>query len=165
MADRPLESPWSNLSGSRGQCKSRWPGPGPRLSHLERNQAGISLTLSTRQGFLAWRACKHCRIFRAFCIFLNYFIYFQPYRVLIAAARAFSSGRATLPCHAWASHCSGFSYHKAWAPGQGLSSCGTQAQVSCGTWGSSWTGSNPCPLHWQAGSYSLDRQGSLDLFK
>ena len=53
---------------------------------------------------------------------------------------------ATLPCAAWASHCSGFSCHGAQAVGTrasvvvacGLSSCGSQALEhrlsSCGTW-------------------------------
>ena len=35
---------------------------------------------------------------------------------------------STLCCSARASHCGGFSYCRAWAPGVGFSSCGMQAQ-------------------------------------
>ena len=41
-----------------------------------------------------------------------------------------------------------------------LSSCGTQAQLSCGRWNPLGQGSDPCPLHQQADSQPLDLCGS-----
>ena len=46
------------------------------------------------------------------------------------------------------------------APGRGLSSCGTRAQLACGRWKPPNQGSNPRPLNWQVDSQSLDHQGS-----
>ena len=44
-----------------------------------------------------------------------------------------------------------------------LSSCGSWAQLLHGMWISLDQGWNPCPLHWQADSYSLYHQGSPQL--
>ena len=54
-------------------------------------------------------------------------------------------------CSAQASHCRGFSCHRAWAPGHaGFSSCGAQTSLPHGTWIFLDQGSNLCSLYWQA---------------
>ena len=75
---------------------------------------------------------------------------------------------ATLACGAQASHCSGFSCYGAQALGMwalvvvacGLSSCGSRAQLLCGTWDLPRPGLEPCPLHWQVDPQPLRHQGS-----
>ena len=61
---------------------------------------------------------------------------------------------------AWASHCGGFSYG-ARVPEHRLKSCGTHrlgCSMVCGVFLDQ--GSNPCPLHWWAGSLPLSHLGS-----
>ena len=78
-----------------------------------------------------------------------------------------------LDCDAWASHCSGFSYCRAWAlsswasvvvargfqrEGLVLVVCGVSCSAACGIFLDQ--GLNLCSLHWQADSYPLYNQGS-----
>ena len=91
-------------------------------------------------------------------------ILFLTVLALHCCAWAFSScGEQGLlsSCCAWASHCGGFSCCGAWAPG-GVGSvfvaCGFSCSVACGIFLDQ--GSNPCPLRWQADSYSAYHQGS-----
>ena len=64
------------------------------------------------------------------------------------------------------SHCAGCSCCRgSGAQGLGsrgaqLHSCGPQAELLCVVWRLLGPGVNPCPLHWQAGSYLLRHQGS-----
>ena len=64
-------------------------------------------------------------------------------------------------CCAWASHCGGFSCCGAWAPGcvgSVFVAYGFSCSAACGIFLDQ--GSNPCPLCWQADSYSAYHQGS-----
>ena len=64
-------------------------------------------------------------------------------------------------CSARASHCSGFSRCEAWAlgcVGSVVGAHGLSCPVACGIFLEQ--GSNPCPLHWQAGAQLLGHQGS-----
>ena len=93
----------------------------------------------------------------------------------------------SLPCGAWASHCSGFSCCGAQAPGVWASGFGPHRLGSCSLWALECAGSvvvahrlscsvvrgifldqgsNPCPLDWkgQVDTYSLCHQRSPDLF-
>ena len=88
------------------------------------------------------------------------FIYFWPCWVFTALHQlsllAVSEGSS-----ACASHCSGFSCCGAWVPGLAGSvvvAHGLSCPEACGIlWDKGW---NPCPLHWQADSQPLDKQGS-----
>ena len=114
--------------------------------------------------------------------FWKFYVLFLAVLGLCCCVRAFSSwGEQGLLSRSivQASHCGGFSYCRApafstqasgvaahglsscnsWALEHRLSSCGTQALAPWRV-GSSWTRSNPCPLHWQVGSYPLYHQES-----
>ena len=102
------------------------------------------------------------------CFFIIYFLNFWLHWVSIAAQGLLCS------CSARPSHCSGFSCCR--AHGQGLRA---SVVAACGLWSTGSVavayrlccstaceifldqGSNPCPLHWQVGSYPLCHQGSL----
>ena len=117
--------------------------------------------------------------------FFNKFIYlFLAALGLCCCARAFLQlwragatlhcrAGATLRCGVQASHCSGFSCCRAQSLGarapvvvaHGLQSAASvivahelSCSAACGTFLDQ--GSNPCPLHWQAGSQPLHHQGS-----
>ena len=83
--------------------------------------------------------------------FICWFIYWLCW-VFIAAQGLFSScGEQGLlsSCGAWASHCGGFSFCRAWTLGHKLSSCGAgvSCSLACGIFLDQ--GSNPCLMHWQ----------------
>ena len=72
------------------------------------------------------------------------------------------SGRVLSGCTAQTSHCSGFSSHRAWAPGH-TSSIVVVYQLSCLMACEIFPdqGSNPCPLHWQLNFQPVDHHRSL----
>ena len=102
----------------------------------------------------------HIELDPCFMFFLK-FILFLAALGLHWCSLAFSScsERGLLRrCSAWVSHCSGFSYCRARALGHtGFSSCPMARGIFRGQ------ESNPCPLHWQADSYSLNHQGRSPL--
>ena len=129
---------------------------------------------------MSWRKviCK----FKLFCYNINFFFFFGCTGSSLLPVGFLQSWRVgvTLVCGSRASHCSGFSYCRAWALGcTGFSSCGAWAQqlclagsvvvarglqstgsvfeahsLSCSTARGIFLGPgpNPCPLHCQADS-------------
>ena len=120
---------------------------------------------------------------------INIFIYlFKTFKYLFnfwqcwvfIAHRFFSScGEQGLfcSCSAWTSHCGGFSCCIAWALGHvgsgvvaprlwGTASVVVAHELSCSKACGIFLnqGSNPCPLHWQVGSYPLCPQRSASSF-
>ena len=107
------------------------------------------------------KTCSHGVL--VYKILLFYFwpcwIFVAVQGLLVVASRG--RGRLLSSCDAWPSHCSGFSYCRAWVLGHTASVItvhGLSCSLACRIFPDQ--GLNLCPPHWQADSSLLDHQRS-----